>query len=30
LHMFGHGGHWTQIEHNARFIELVKDFLGEA
>ncbi len=30
LHMFGRCGHWTQIEHNARFIELVKDFLGEA
>lgn len=30
LHMFGCCGHWTQIEHNARFIELVKDFLEEA
>jgi len=30
LHMFGCCGHWTQIEHNARFIELVKDFLSEA
>ena len=30
LHMFGCCGHWTQIEHNARFIELVKDFLAEA
>lgn len=29
LHMFGRCGHWTQIEHNARFIELVKNFLGE-
>lgn len=29
LHMFGRCGHWTQIEHNARFIKLVKDFLGE-
>tara|TARA_R110001592_G_scaffold363372_1_gene686045 strand:+ start:156514 stop:157344 length:831 start_codon:yes stop_codon:yes gene_type:complete len=30
LHMFGCCGHWTQIEHNARFIRLVKDFLAEA
>ena len=29
LHMFGCCGHWTQIEQNARFIKLVKDFLSE-
>lgn len=29
LHMFGCCGHWTQIEHNARFNELVKDFFAE-
>jgi 2-hydroxymuconate-semialdehyde hydrolase len=29
LHMFGRCGHWTQIEHNARFIAQVKDFLAE-
>ncbi len=29
LHMFGCCGHWTQIEHNVRFIELVKGFLAE-
>ena len=29
LHMFGRCGHWTQIEHNARFVEQVKDFLAE-
>ncbi|WP_297371529.1 alpha/beta fold hydrolase [Acidocella sp.] len=27
LHMFGRCGHWTQIEHAARFNGLVRDFL---
>ena len=27
LHVFGRCGHWTQIEHNARFCRLVSDFL---
>lgn len=30
LHVFGHCGHWTQIEHAARFNRLVADFLAEA
>lgn len=30
LHVFGHCGHWTQIEHGARFNRLVADFLAEA
>ncbi len=30
LHVFGHCGHWTQIEHTARFNRLVGDFLAEA
>lgn len=30
LHVFGHCGHWTQIEHNERFTKLVSDFLAEA
>lgn len=30
LHVFGHCGHWTQIEHAARFNRLVSDFLAEA
>lgn len=30
LHMFGKCGHWTQIEHNARFNALVLAFLAEA
>lgn len=30
LHVFGHCGHWTQIEHNERFNRLVEDFLAEA
>ena len=30
LHVFGHCGHWTQIEHAARFARLVGDFLAEA
>ena len=29
LHVFGQCGHWTQIEHNTRFCNLVRDFLGE-
>ena len=29
LHLFGRCGHWTQIEHSARFNELVRDFLTE-
>lgn len=30
LHVFGKCGHWTQIEHSARFARLVSDFLAEA
>ena len=30
LHVFGHCGHWTQIEHADRFNCLVGDFLDEA
>lgn len=30
LHVFGQCGHWTQIEHKARFVRLVGDFLAEA
>lgn len=30
LHVFGQCGHWTQIEHAARFTRLVGDFIGEA
>ena len=30
LHVFGHCGHWTQIEHADRFPRLVEDFLAEA
>ncbi len=30
LHVFGHCGHWTQIEHSERFTKLVSDFLTEA
>jgi 2-hydroxymuconate-semialdehyde hydrolase len=30
LHVFGHCGHWTQIEHATRFARLVGDFLAEA
>jgi len=30
LHVFGQCGHWTQIEHAARFNRLVGDFLAEA
>ena len=29
LHVFGHCGHWTQIEHTAAFNRLVRDFLME-
>ncbi len=29
LHVFGHCGHWTQIEQNKRFNKLVNDFLDE-
>ncbi len=29
LHVFGRCGHWTQIEHAARFARLVADFLSE-
>ncbi|MCC5857309.1 MAG: alpha/beta fold hydrolase [Ectothiorhodospiraceae bacterium] len=29
LHVFGHCGHWTQIEHAQRFIRLVRDFVLE-
>ena len=29
LHVFGRCGHWTQIEHAARFARLVGDFLQE-
>lgn len=29
LHVFGRCGHWTQIEHAARFARLVSDFLAE-
>ena len=30
LHVFGQCGHWTQIEHAARFAKLVENFLAEA
>ena len=30
LHVYGRCGHWTQIEHAARFAQLVGDFLAEA
>jgi len=30
LHVFGHCGHWTQIEHADRFNRLVGNFLAEA
>jgi 2-hydroxymuconate-semialdehyde hydrolase len=29
LHLFGHCGHWTQIEHRDAFNRLVRDFLTE-
>ena len=30
LHVYGHCGHWTQIEHASRFAQLVANFLAEA
>ncbi len=30
LHVYGRCGHWTQIEHAARFAQLVSNFLAEA
>lgn len=30
LHVYGQCGHWTQIEHAARFARLVSDFIAEA
>jgi 2-hydroxymuconate-semialdehyde hydrolase len=30
LHVFGRCGHWTQIEHAARFNNLVSNFFSEA
>jgi 2-hydroxymuconate-semialdehyde hydrolase len=30
LHVFGRCGHWTQIEHAARFSQWVGNFLAEA
>ena len=30
LHVYGHCGHWTQIEQADRFARLVEDFLAEA
>lgn len=30
LHVFGQCGHWTQIEHSTRFVQLVNAFLAEA
>lgn len=30
LHVFGQCGHWTQIEHAARFAQLAENFLSEA
>ena len=30
LHIFGHCGHWTQIEHAAEFAQIVNVFLNEA
>jgi 2-hydroxymuconate-semialdehyde hydrolase len=30
LHVYPQCGHWTQIEHAARFARLVGDFLAEA
>lgn len=29
LHVFGRCGHWTQIEHGARFCSLLREFLNE-
>ena len=30
LHVFGQCGHWTQIEHSARFTQLLANFFDEA
>ena len=30
LHVFGECGHWTQIEHADRFVQLISNFLAEA
>jgi 2-hydroxymuconate-semialdehyde hydrolase len=30
LHVFGQCGHWTQIEHSARFNQLLLNFFLEA
>ena len=30
LHVFGQCGHWTQIEHAARFAQLLENFFAEA
>ncbi len=30
LHVYGRCGHWTQIEHSARFAQLVSNFLAES
>ena len=30
LHVFGQCGHWTQIEHTARFTQLISNFFDEA
>jgi 2-hydroxymuconate-semialdehyde hydrolase len=30
LHIFGQCGHWTQIEHAARFAQLLENFFAEA
>jgi 2-hydroxymuconate-semialdehyde hydrolase len=30
IHVFGQCGHWTQIEHAARFNKLISDFFTEA
>lgn len=30
IHVFGQCGHWTQIEHAARFNKLISDFFNEA
>ena len=30
LHVFGRCGHWVQIEHAARFADLLDGFFGEA
>ncbi len=30
LHLFGQCGHWVQVEHRARFLQLVRDFCSPA